>query len=66
MDKQEMYASIGRVMYERYSETRGGKTYDGKPIPTWDDPKIDLSGVRDAWIEAAKAAVAEYEVWRPC
>lgn len=44
---------IARKMWEAYSERAGGVTYDGKPLPTWDE----LGTERQlCWAAAAMAA----------
>lgn len=30
-----MHKTHGQVGYEAYAETAGGKTFDGRPMPTW-------------------------------
>jgi hypothetical protein len=51
-------AELGRTAYAAYSTTTGGRTHDGRPMPTWDDLG-DL--IRAAWIAAALAAGARVE-----
>lgn len=29
--------SLGQIGYEAYALFTGGKTWDGKPMPTWDE-----------------------------
>lgn len=43
---------VGKLAYEAYAQKAGGKTFDGKPMPTWDtlgQPQ------RDQWDFAAQA-----------
>lgn len=47
--------SYGETAFDAYNEAKGGVTYDGKPIPTWDKLTPD---VRAAW-EAAGVAVRD-------
>lgn len=60
-----MYEEIAIAMFKAYSEDAGNQTWDGKEIPGWFDERM-TDAVRNHWITAAKAAVKEYEVWRPC
>ena len=50
---------LGKTGYEAYAASTGGKTFDGRDMPKWDDlpPKIQT-----AWMEAARAiAVSAHE-----
>ena len=53
-----MHYTLGRIAYEAYNEAKGGLTYDGKPIPSWDSLPEKPGGreVMAAWESAAKAA----------
>lgn len=46
---------LGRTAFEAYSDSVGGHTYDGKPIPTW--PSLS-DAVRLGWTRAASAVAA--------
>jgi hypothetical protein len=52
---------IAKLMWDAYVVRAGGKTFDGKPLPTWDD----LGGERQScWIAAASVTadrIAELE-----
>lgn len=50
--------TLGQVAFEAYNEAKGGKTYDGKPIPPW-ETLTDETGlaVRAAWEKAVGAAI---------
>jgi hypothetical protein len=51
-----MAIDIGRIGFEAYAKQVGGKTYDGKDIPKWEDVgKV----VQDGW-RAAGVAVLQY------
>jgi len=50
--------SPGQIAFEAYNESKGGLTYDGKPIPPWDTLHGDKAAVQLAW-EAAAQAVAD-------
>lgn len=43
-------AELGRIAYKTYCTKRGGRAYDGSPIPDWADMR---PGIRDAWAAAA-------------
>jgi hypothetical protein len=47
----------GQVAFEAYNESKGGLTYDGKPIPPWSSLEGDTGdAVKRGW-EAASTAV---------
>lgn len=51
----------GQICFEAYNESKGGLTYDGKPIPAWDTLTDDVgASVRAAWDKAAQAAARAY------
>ncbi len=54
MDKSLERAKAG---YEAYAKSTGGKTYDGKDMPKWDEVP---QKIKDAW-NAAATAIAETE-----
>lgn len=49
-------SAFGRASFEAYNVARGGRTYDDKPIPGWDEIP---QGIRDGWAAAVEAAHAE-------
>jgi len=51
-----MAIDIGRIAFEAYGVSVGGKTYNGKDIPKWEDVG---KKVQDAW-RAAAVAVLQY------
>lgn len=44
---------LGKIGYEAYAEYTGGKTYDGRDMPSWDD----VGNVQNAWAAAAADAI---------
>lgn len=53
--------TMGQIGYEAYAESTGGKTFDGRDMPTWDqirEREGDVPKVTRAW-EAAAAKIAE-------
>lgn len=48
----EMDGTAGRQAYEAYGRQVGGKTYDGRDIPAWDDLR---DAIRGGWQAAALA-----------
>jgi hypothetical protein len=49
---------LAKTMFEAYSKASGGKTWDGKPIPPWNDALGDIGPkVRSYWIAAADSAL---------
>jgi hypothetical protein len=49
--------TLGQIGYEVYNEKQGGKTYNGQPIPTWDENKRE--DIKAAWDEAGGAIADE-------
>lgn len=43
---------LGQVGYLAYAKSTGGKTYDGRDMPGWDDLP---DAIKDAWRAAATA-----------
>ena len=53
--------TMGQIGYEAYAESTGGKTFDGRDMPTWEqirEREGDVPKVTRAW-EAAAAKIAE-------
>ena len=52
------YAKIG---YEAYRAASGGTTFDGRPMPTWEELEQLPHGARTRrlWADAAEAIVAK-------
>jgi hypothetical protein len=46
---------LGQVAFNAYAKAMNGKTYDGKPIPQWNDLS---KSVQNGWAEAEKASRA--------
>ena len=46
---------LGKVAFDAYSASKGGVTYDNKPIPPWESVGPD---VQRGWIVAARAVKA--------
>lgn len=51
--------SWGQVAYQAYGKNRDWKSWDGRPMPTWEDvtPEIKI-----AWQVAAVAAISAFKV----
>lgn len=47
--------SAGQIGYEAYKASTGGKTYDGRDMPTWEQVQANTPHVAKAWEGAAKA-----------
>ena len=47
---------LGRVGYEGYAASTGGKTFDGRDMPTWDALP---DRIRQAWSDAATAIIID-------
>lgn len=50
--------TYAQTAFEAYVEAVGGKTYDGKDIPKWNDL---TDSVRDAWAKASGAVIEAYD-----
>jgi hypothetical protein len=46
----------GQVAYEAYAASTGGKTFDGREMPTWDELPVRI---QVAWGAAAKAVAKQ-------
>lgn len=53
-----MVKTLGRIAFEAYCTAVGGQTFDGKPIPGWDELHGDRLKVQGGW-EAAAQAIAD-------
>jgi len=51
--------ALAKAMWGSYSAHAGGKTFDGKPLPTWDELGEERQG---CWIAAAIRATFELGV----
>lgn len=52
------FEQMAESAYHAYCKEVGGKTFDGKPLPTY----AELGAERQAcWVAAAKQIVSEYE-----
>ena len=47
---------LGKTGYEAYAKYTGGKTFDGRDMPTWDALP---ENIREAWRAAARAIVGD-------
>ncbi len=54
-------AELGIATYEAYAEAVGGKTHDGKPMPTWEANDVGApvltDKVKHGWICAGRRAL---------
>jgi hypothetical protein len=50
-------ASLGRLAYAAYAVSTGGKTWDGRTMPSWDGLG---DAIRAAWDRAADAVVQDF------
>ncbi len=53
--------TYGQIGYERYARSTGGKTWDGKPMPTWDQILERTPHVARAWEDAAHEIIEEFK-----
>lgn len=49
------YEILAKIAFDAYNKSTGGKTWDGRDIPTWEEIKAEKPSVTNAWIAAAKA-----------
>lgn len=59
---------IAKIAFEAYCEAVGGKTYDEKEIPSWENLSGDGDRTRYAWMVATDRAIEAYlrrEAWMP-
>ena len=49
---------LARVAFEAYGASTGGKTWDGKPIPPFDEVRARTPHVAAAWEAAVRAVLA--------
>jgi len=61
IDEFTTAAHLGKVAYEGYAESTGGKTHDGRDMPAWKDLG---DRIKIAWIAAAGSAVEAFEYSR--
>lgn len=45
----------GQIGYEAYAKSTGGKTFDGRDMPTWKEIEEKSPKIAQAWEDAAKA-----------
>lgn len=48
---------LGKVNYQAYGLSVGGKTYDGRPIPKWEDLG---QKIQEGWVAGAEAVAQSY------
>jgi len=51
---------FGALGYEAYARSTGGKTWDGKDMPKWEDLP---QRIKDAWMAAADAVMRAHAAW---
>ena len=49
---------IAKLMWDAYAIQAGGKTFDGKPLPTWDELGEDR---QSCWVAAASVTANRIE-----
>lgn len=50
--------TLGKIAFDAYSESTGGKTYNDRPIPPWSDISPHI---QQAWQAAALAVVEAHD-----
>ena len=51
------FEQLAQKAYAAYCKQAGGKTFDGKPLPTYQELGVDRQA---CWVAAAKETVAHY------
>lgn len=51
-DQNQESIALGQINYNAYCETRNWESFDGKPLPQWENVKEDI---KEGWIEGALA-----------
>jgi hypothetical protein len=64
-----MSRPLAKIAYEAYAATTGGKTYDGKDMPKWEDLPLRTVTAWEAAVGAAVSAataplVSERDAWK--
>ena len=54
MENTNIYRDAAKAAWNAYYEAGGGKTYNGKPLPTWQELGYKKQA---AWMAAARAAM---------
>ena len=57
--------SSGRIGYEAYKASTGGKTFDGRDMPTWEQVQERTPHVAKAWEDAARAIKRDWPTRPP-
>lgn len=52
-----MNRSLAKLMWIAYAARAGGKTFDGKPLPTWDELGEDRQACWQAAADAARTII---------
>lgn len=55
MKPDTYFQPFAQAAYEAYKESTGGKTFDGRDMPTWEFIGINTGHVQTAWIAAVKS-----------
>jgi hypothetical protein len=53
--------NLAKIMWDAYSQKAGGKTFDGKPLPKWEELGEDRQSCWSAAADAAHVAIREEE-----
>lgn len=55
-------SELGQIGYEAYAASTGGKTYDGRDMPTWEQVQERTPHVAKAWSDAASAIFVQHSL----
>lgn len=55
----------GQIAFDAYGEAAGWKTFDGRPMPRWDEPLPHMVETRRRWEVAAEAVISAITAKEP-
>ncbi len=59
LERVMTHLELAKLLWDAYSLQAGGKTFDGKPLPTWEELGEDRQSCWLAVADAARAALGE-------
>lgn len=55
--EHKSFSQLARSAYDAYCKQAGGKTFDGKPLPTFEELGPER---QECWVAAARQLLAEF------
>jgi len=65
MKPDSYFEPFAEAAYNAYKRSTGGKTFDGRDMPTWTEIGIKTPHVQVAWIAAVKQVFRDSNVTDP-